>query len=185
MSDSRGKVHTYLGMKLNFTLPGRVKITMLDYVEEIIVAFEKADTEACGTKTSAPPTYIFTVDMQWKEAECTQGNSIPQHRCQDPLRHETCQAIRGPDTDDWVKLAHLIKYLRGTKTLPFTLSDSNGGGILKWWVDGSFAVHPNIRGHTGGGLSMGRASEGAFLWVMQAPVLLFKDSAVFSTESDK
>jgi hypothetical protein len=28
-------------------------------------------------------------------------------------------------------------------------------------------------------------SEGAFQWVMQAPVLLFKDSAVFSTESDK
>jgi hypothetical protein len=30
-----------------------------------------------------------------------------------------------------------------------------------------------------------RASEGAFLWVMQAPLLLFKDSAAFSTESDK
>jgi hypothetical protein len=29
------------------------------------------------------------------------------------------------------------------------------------------------------------ASEGAFLWVMHAPVLLFKDSVVFSTESDE
>ena len=28
-------------------------------------------------------------------------------------------------------------------------------GILKGWVDGSFAVHPNMRGHTGGGLTMG------------------------------
>jgi hypothetical protein len=31
-----------------------------------------------------------------------------------------------------------------------------GSGILKWWVDGSFGVHPNMRGHTGGGLFMGR-----------------------------
>jgi hypothetical protein len=33
---------------------------------------------------------------------------------------------------------------------------ANGSGILKWWVDASFAVHPNMRGHLGGGLSLGR-----------------------------
>ena len=32
----------------------------------------------------------------------------------------------------------------------------NGSGILKWWIDGSFLVNPNIRGHTCNGLSMGR-----------------------------
>ncbi len=29
-------------------------------------------------------------------------------------------------------------------------------GLLMWYVDASFAVHPNLRGHTGGGLTMGR-----------------------------
>ena len=29
-------------------------------------------------------------------------------------------------------------------------------GLLMWYVDASFAVHPNMRGHTGGGLTMGR-----------------------------
>jgi hypothetical protein len=48
-----------------------------------------------------------------------------------------------------------MKYLRGTRTLPLILS-ANGSGILKWWVDASFAVHPNMRGHSGGGLSLGR-----------------------------
>jgi hypothetical protein len=34
---------------------------------------------------------------------------------------------------------------------------SNGSGILKWWVDAGFVVHPNnIQGHSGGGLFMGR-----------------------------
>jgi hypothetical protein len=168
MSVSRGKVHTYLGMKLDFTLPGRVKITMFDYVEEIIIAFEKADSEARGTKTSAAPTNLFTVDDDCKKLsaiKATQFHNIVAKTlyATKRARPDTCTSVaflttrvRGPDTDDWVKLTHLIKYLRGTKTLPLILSASNGGGILKWWVDGSFAVHPDMRGHTGGGLSMGR-----------------------------
>jgi hypothetical protein len=77
-------------------------------------------------------------------------------------RPDTCMSIaflmtrvQAPDKDDWHKLLHLMKYLRGTCTLPLILS-ANGSGILKWWVDASFAVHPNMRGHSGGGLSLGR-----------------------------
>jgi hypothetical protein len=57
--------------------------------------------------------------------------------------------------DDWNKLTHLMKYLRGTRTLPLILS-ANGTGILKWWLDAAFAVHPNMQGHSPGGLSLGR-----------------------------
>ena len=32
---------------------------------------------------------------------------------------------------------------------------ANGTGVLKWHVDASHGVHPNMRGHTGGGLTMG------------------------------
>jgi hypothetical protein len=48
-----------------------------------------------------------------------------------------------------------MKYLRGTCTLLLILS-ANGTGILKWWMDAAFAVHPNMQGHSGGGLSLGR-----------------------------
>jgi hypothetical protein len=48
-----------------------------------------------------------------------------------------------------------MKYLRGTSMLPLILS-ANGTDILKWWVDAAFAVHPNMQGHSGGGLSLGR-----------------------------
>ena len=27
---------------------------------------------------------------------------------------------------------------------------------MKWWVDGSHAVHPDCKGHTGGAMSMGK-----------------------------
>jgi hypothetical protein len=38
--------------------------------------------------------------------------------------------------------------------MPLILS-ANGSGILKWWVDASSAVYLNMRGHSGGGLSLG------------------------------
>jgi hypothetical protein len=48
-----------------------------------------------------------------------------------------------------------MKYFRGMRTLPLILR-ANGTRILKWWVDAAFTVHPNMQGHIGGGLSLGR-----------------------------
>jgi hypothetical protein len=48
-----------------------------------------------------------------------------------------------------------MKYIRATEKLPLILG-ADGTGILKWYVDGSYAVHPNMRGHTNGGLTLGR-----------------------------
>jgi hypothetical protein len=47
-----------------------------------------------------------------------------------------------------------MKYLRGTINMPLTLGAKNRS-IVEWWVDASFAVHPGMRSHTGGALSMG------------------------------
>ncbi len=63
--------------------------------------------------------------------------------------------VRAPDTDDWDKLCHLMEYLRGDCDRPLILGADNDG-LLMWYVDASFAVHPNMRGHTGGGLTLGR-----------------------------
>ena len=56
--------------------------------------------------------------------------------------------------DDWCKLGHIIQYLKSTRDLPLVLGASNTG-VLHWHVDVSFATHQNMRGHTGGSLSMG------------------------------
>jgi hypothetical protein len=63
--------------------------------------------------------------------------------------------IRAPDTDDLEKLCHLMEYLRGDQYQPLVLSAENDG-LLMWYVDALFDVHPNMRGHTGGGLTMGQ-----------------------------
>ena len=63
--------------------------------------------------------------------------------------------VRETYQSDWLKMVHLSKYFRGTKDLPLIPSIDNSG-MLKWYIVGSYVEHPNIRGHTGGGLEMGR-----------------------------
>jgi hypothetical protein len=48
-----------------------------------------------------------------------------------------------------------MEYLRGDQDQPLVLSAENDG-LLMWYVDASFAVHPNMSSHTGGGLTMGQ-----------------------------
>jgi hypothetical protein len=167
MAISRGKVHTYLGMTLDCTLPGKVKISMCEYIEEIILAFDKADPNDSGNKTSAASVNLFRIDQDCKKLDTQKlvefHNIVAKTLyATKRARPDTCTSVtylttrvREPDKDDWAKLAHLIKYLQGTKNLPLIMRAA-GSGILKWWVDGSFGVHPNKRGDTGGGLSMGR-----------------------------
>jgi hypothetical protein len=62
MTMSRGKIHKYLSMTLDYTVCGQVKITMFDYVDEILIAFDKAEPKVGGTKTSAAPDSLFKVD---------------------------------------------------------------------------------------------------------------------------
>jgi hypothetical protein len=61
MTVSRGRVHKYLGMTLDYTVHGRVNILMFNYVNEIINAFVKAEPKGGGTKSTAAPDDLFKV----------------------------------------------------------------------------------------------------------------------------
>jgi hypothetical protein len=62
MTVIRGKIHKYLGMTLDYTVRGQVKITIFDDISEIITAFDNAEPKGDGTKTSAAPDSLFKVD---------------------------------------------------------------------------------------------------------------------------
>ena len=65
--------------------------------------------------------------------------------------------VRGPDNDDYKKLVRVIKYLRSNPHLPLTL-EADASNVVKWWVDASFAVHPDMKSHTGGTMTIGKGS---------------------------
>ena len=167
MTVHQGRVQNYLRMTLNYNEGGNFKVSMIDYIDEIIVAFYKADPRGCGINTSAAPEDLYKVDE-----DCDNISPDKVHMFHNIVantlyttnqaRPDTCTAVafltkivREPTKYDWYKLVYLMKYIKGTRDFPLVIS-ANGSGVLKWWIDASYAVNTNIRGHTGVGLSMGR-----------------------------
>jgi hypothetical protein len=103
---------------------------MLDFVDEIITAFDKADPTGSGTKTSAAPENLFKVDkdcekLRPKKAQEFLNLVAKTLYANKQARPNTCTAIaflttrvRAPDKDDWSKLTHLMKYTEGLTPHP-------------------------------------------------------------------
>eukprot|EP00977_Amphora_coffeiformis_P004081 scaffold820_cov158-Amphora_coffeaeformis.AAC.1 len=49
---TRGKVHDYLGMKLDYSVPGQLSVNMVDYVETMIAGFQ--DHLPTSSKVASP-----------------------------------------------------------------------------------------------------------------------------------
>ena len=65
--------------------------------------------------------------------------------------------MREPETEDYRKLIRLMKHLNITKDIPLTL-EANNSGCIRWWVDTSFAVRPDMKSHSGAMMSMGQGA---------------------------
>ena len=160
MKAIQGKVHEYLGMTLDYIIKGQVKITILDIINKIMECLDKAEPKSSSTKSSAAPLNMFVV---YEDCEkLSKGKSETLHNLIENMLFATKRActdtgkaisylktrVRDPDKIDRLKMVHLFKYVRGTKDLPLIIS-AYKSGILKWYIDGSYEVHPNMRGNTG------------------------------------
>ena len=65
--------------------------------------------------------------------------------------------VKAADIDDKKKLKRVLNYLNATQELVLTL-ESDGTNTIHWWVDASFAVHHDMKSHTGGMLSLGKGA---------------------------
>jgi hypothetical protein len=162
-------------MSIDFSKKRLVSILIEGYLSEVIAAWDKAEPLGNGfqlvknrkiNKTSAAPDDLFKVD---KDATKLGTNTKKIfHNIVAKMLYATKRArpntsvsiaflttcMRESDVDDWRKLQHLIEYLRLTKDPPLRIG-ANKHGTLEYYVDALFAVHPNMRGHTGGGIMIG------------------------------
>jgi hypothetical protein len=162
-------------MSIDLSKKRLVSILMEGYLSEVIAAWNKAEPLGEGfqlvknrktNKTSTLPDDLFKVDedatkLGMNTKKIFHNIVVKMLHATKRGRPDTSVAIafltthlREPDVDDWRKLQHLKEYLHLTKDLPLRIG-ANKHGTLEWYVDASFAVHPNMRGHTGGGLTMG------------------------------
>jgi hypothetical protein len=66
------------------------------------------------------------------------------------------------DTDDYRKLGRRMKYLQATIGLPLILAMDKSGKI-RWYIDAAFAVHNDMKSHTGAMMTLGQGAANAQL----------------------
>ena len=59
LTKSRGKVHEYLGMIIDYSVPGKVMFTMIDYIKSMLSELPK---DIYGTAPTPAASHLFEVD---------------------------------------------------------------------------------------------------------------------------
>jgi hypothetical protein len=167
INKSRGKVHDYLGMRLDFSKPGEVTVTMIDYIKAILHGAPKDMRGRAVTLAAAHLLQINSTDPVYlgEDKAETYVRIVMQllflsQRARPDIRPAVSflnTRLVKPDEDDYKKLVRVVKYLDTTVDMPLVLAADDTGKI-RWWIDASFAVHEDMKSHTGGTMSMGKGS---------------------------
>ena len=164
MTVTRGREHVFLGMNIVYTDEQTAKITMKQYLEE---ALQEIQTEIKYEAATPARKNLFDVDQ----------TAVPLPKADAEIFHSVTAkllyvAIRArmdillpigflgtrvskSTAEDWSKLRRVLEYIKGTIDEEYTLGAENLTTI-RTWVDASFAVHPDMKSHTGGVMSYGR-----------------------------
>jgi hypothetical protein len=163
---TRGKVHEYLGMTIDFRVKSEVRFSQYDFLKKLLNSLP--DSMSTGKKNTAAPEYLFK----------TTDSSCPLNNTRKELFHTItaktlwlsqrtrtdvqlavgfcCTRIKEPNEHDWKKLTHLMQYLRGTRFIPLIIMSDGENTII--YIDGAHAVHTDCKGHAGLFLTMGKGA---------------------------
>ena len=164
---TRGKVHDYLGMTLDYSKRGTVKIDMTQYTTKMLTEFRQHFKLDGTAETPAAP------DLFGRKGEEILDNDMKEifhtfvakclflcKRARPDIQMATtvlATRVQEPNRDDWKKLIRVLKFLNGTINDSLTLRADNLHSI-KWYVDASFAVHPDFKSHSGAVMTMGQGA---------------------------
>ena len=160
---TRGKIHDYLGMTLDYSTKGKVKIKMLDSVAKMI---QELPEEFDGVASTPAGNDLFRIDEDSPKVGEKKAQFYHTYvaktlfickRARPDLQTTVsflCKRVRDCREDDYKKLKRMLQFIRATKEDYLTLSAASLHNV-RWWVDASYAVHPDMKSHTGGALSLG------------------------------
>ena len=66
-----------------------------------------------------------------------------------------CTRVKNPTTYDWFKLQRMMNFLHRTQSEYLTLA-LDGSRKVTWSIDAAFAVHPDMKSHSGMSMTMGK-----------------------------
>ena len=153
-----------MGIEMEFTEKGVVKVSMTRYIEDYSDEFPK---DATTPVVSTAAEHLLKINTSGKRL--SEERAILFHRIFSKLlfirkrarpdTHLTIEflrtSVRDPDEDDWKNLQRLLQYLHRTSEMALHLN-SYDLNIVHWWVDTYYGVHDDLKGHTSTTISIGR-----------------------------
>lgn len=155
-------------MNLDYSEAGKVTITMIPYIQKML-----AELPACMDGTAPTPAgdNLFSVRSDNERELLDTDRSELYHHYTAKLLFLSQRArpdvllpvsflttrVKAPDEDDYRKLARCMRYLRTTVELPLTL-EADSLHEIKWYADGSYAVHSDMKSHTGATMTFGKGA---------------------------
>jgi len=167
LAETKGLVHEYLGITIDYSLPGKVVFTMFDFLEDVIV---EAPDDLKKSRSFYPGNdKLFKVNSD--SPKLSQERAELFHRIVARLLFASkrarpdiqvcvaflCTRVKSPNEEDYEKLGRVITYLMNTIHLPLIIGADDSGSMI-WNIDASFAVHPDCKSHTGASLTLGHGS---------------------------
>ena len=163
MTVTRGKEHVFLGMNIKYKDDRTAVVTMKSYLKE---AIEESGMNI--NRTAATPARKNLFELDDKAAPLPKNEAEIFHSVVAKLLYVSirargdlllaisflCTRVSKSTTQDQGKLKRVLEYINGSMDLEYTLG-ADDLGKLRTWVDASFAVHPDMKSHTGGVISMG------------------------------
>jgi hypothetical protein len=150
-------------MSQDFSHPNQCRVTKIDHIDEVVVAFNKALMDLSDgfnaitkkknvARTSVAPDDLFIVNKdaeKLSEEGATAFHSLIAETfyVSKHARPDVSAAIAFSTTrvralvDDWRKLSHLMEYLRVDRLHPL-IPSANGSGVLMWYVDALLLCTP-------------------------------------------
>ena len=172
MDVKRGNKHDFLGINFTIRDDKKIEVEMKRAINESIEMFEKSGDKLSDENVVSPArAHLFTVNPEGDQLGSERSDIF--HSVVAKLLFITkrarpdiettqsflCRRVSKSDEDDWKKLKRCLSFLKST------IDDVRviGAGSLSdiyTWIDASYAVHDNLRSHTGGAISMGYDAHG-------------------------
>jgi len=154
-------------MTLDFNKTGKVKVSMKDYIESIMEDLLK---HMIGKPVTPAASHLFQVRQNNREILPKEESErfhhlvaqllfLSQHGRPD-IRTAISFLLTRVETSRQRRRKEISQgdeYMQQSKHLTLTL-DANEPIKTEWWVDAAYAVHPTLKGHTGGILSLGKGA---------------------------
>ena len=166
MTVTRGNTHEFLGMKIRYNNDGTASIGMKQYLLEALNDFSEDIKSTAATPAQRDLFDIDDTKQRLNEKDGDLFHSIVAKLLYVSKRARSdiqlpiaflCTRVAKSTTDDWKKLRRVLQYLKGTLDDELTLG-ADDMPLLKSWIDASYAVHHDMKSHTGGVVSLGRGA---------------------------